>query len=103
MHAHTLTLTDMCALERTHPPHTPFKIQHTHTNTHTHTQTHTQTHTHQKNGSSFFRNIFCGPCEISLVSFEQMKLPYEWQADIVDIQIFRIGQLVILGVPGEFT
>ncbi|KAG9105678.1 hypothetical protein FRC07_009126 [Ceratobasidium sp. 392] len=31
------------------------------------------------------------------------KLPYAWQPDVVDIQMMRVGQLVILVVPGEFT
>ncbi|KAK9901622.1 hypothetical protein WJX75_005298 [Coccomyxa subellipsoidea] len=32
-----------------------------------------------------------------------VHVPYEWQPAIVDIQILRVGQLVILCVPGEFT
>jgi hypothetical protein len=32
-----------------------------------------------------------------------MTLPYPWEPSIVDIQILRIGQLVVLAVPGEFT
>ncbi|CAE6388741.1 unnamed protein product [Rhizoctonia solani] len=31
------------------------------------------------------------------------KFPYAWQPDIVDIQIMRVGQFVVLVVPGEFT
>lgn len=31
------------------------------------------------------------------------KFPYAWSPDIVDIQMMRVGQLVILVVPGEFT
>ncbi|KAG8698106.1 hypothetical protein FRC09_007432, partial [Ceratobasidium sp. 395] len=31
------------------------------------------------------------------------KLPYAWQPDVVDIQMMRVGQLVVLVVPGEFT
>ncbi|KAG9092439.1 hypothetical protein FS749_015747, partial [Ceratobasidium sp. UAMH 11750] len=31
------------------------------------------------------------------------KFPYAWQPDVVDIQMMRVGQLVILIVPGEFT
>ncbi|KAG8735768.1 hypothetical protein FRC10_010164 [Ceratobasidium sp. 414] len=31
------------------------------------------------------------------------KFPYAWQPDVVDIQMMRVGQLVILVVPGEFT
>lgn len=29
--------------------------------------------------------------------------PYPWQPSVVHIQILRVGQLVILVVPGEFT
>ncbi|KAI5389557.1 hypothetical protein KIW84_075011 [Lathyrus oleraceus] len=32
-----------------------------------------------------------------------MKLPYDWAPSILPIQTFRIGQFVILSVPGEFT
>lgn len=32
-----------------------------------------------------------------------ITFPYPWQPAIVPIQILRIGQLVILGVPAEFT
>ncbi|CAE6427996.1 unnamed protein product [Rhizoctonia solani] len=31
------------------------------------------------------------------------KFPYAWQPDIVDIQMMRVGQFVVLVVPGEFT
>lgn len=29
--------------------------------------------------------------------------PYEWSASVVDIQLLRVGQLVMLIMPGEFT
>lgn len=29
--------------------------------------------------------------------------PYDWSPKMVDIQIFKAGQLVLLIVPGEFT
>ena len=32
-----------------------------------------------------------------------MDVPWLWHPEIVDIQLFRIGGLVIAGVPGEFT
>lgn len=38
-----------------------------------------------------------------LLDTGEMKLPYDWAPSILPIQIFRIGQLVILSVPGEFT
>ena len=33
----------------------------------------------------------------------EINLPYQWQPSIVEIQILRAGQLVILCVPGELT
>jgi neutral ceramidase len=38
-----------------------------------------------------------------LLDTGQITFPYEWQPHIVDIQILRIGQLIILSVPAEFT
>uniref|UniRef100_F6QEE6 Neutral ceramidase n=1 Tax=Ciona intestinalis TaxID=7719 RepID=F6QEE6_CIOIN len=32
-----------------------------------------------------------------------MDIPYEWHPTTVDIQLLRIGQLVIAAVPGEYT
>ncbi|KAJ9553849.1 hypothetical protein OSB04_017894 [Centaurea solstitialis] len=38
-----------------------------------------------------------------LISTGEMFFPYAWAPAIVPIQILRIGKLVILSVPGEFT
>ncbi|KAM0953451.1 putative ceramidase [Dioscorea sansibarensis] len=38
-----------------------------------------------------------------LLDTGEMKKPYDWAPSILPIQILRIGQLVILCVPGEFT
>eukprot|EP00887_Chlorella_sp_A99_P008094 scaffold12.g8094.t1 len=38
-----------------------------------------------------------------LLDVGEMHFPYEWVPYIVEIQILRVGQLVILAVPGEFT
>lgn len=38
-----------------------------------------------------------------LLDTGEMKKPYEWAPSILPIQIIRIGQMVILCVPGEFT
>ncbi|KAL4436684.1 hypothetical protein ABPG75_003823 [Micractinium tetrahymenae] len=38
-----------------------------------------------------------------LLDVGEMHYPYEWVPYIVEIQILRIGQLVVLSVPGEFT
>ncbi|KAG6693140.1 neutral ceramidase 2-like [Carya illinoinensis] len=38
-----------------------------------------------------------------LLDTGEMKAPYDWAPSILPVQILRIGQLVILSVPGEFT
>ncbi|KAF7816049.1 neutral ceramidase 1-like [Senna tora] len=38
-----------------------------------------------------------------LLDTGEMKEPYDWAPSILPIQIFRIGQFVILNVPAEFT
>ncbi|KFK25279.1 hypothetical protein AALP_AA8G091200 [Arabis alpina] len=38
-----------------------------------------------------------------LLDTGEMKIPYDWAPSILPIQIFRVGQLIILTVPGEFT
>jgi len=38
-----------------------------------------------------------------LLDIGEIKEPYDWAPSILPIQILRIGQLVILSVPGEFT
>ncbi|CAH8265123.1 unnamed protein product [Arabidopsis lyrata] len=38
-----------------------------------------------------------------LLDTGEMKEPYDWAPSILPIQILRVGQLVILSVPGEFT
>ncbi|KAK9816671.1 hypothetical protein WJX72_003530 [[Myrmecia] bisecta] len=38
-----------------------------------------------------------------LLDTGSVHVPYEWQPAIVEIQILRVGQFVILCVPGEFT
>ncbi|XP_020584682.1 neutral ceramidase-like [Phalaenopsis equestris] len=38
-----------------------------------------------------------------LIDTGEMKLPYDWAPSILPIQILRVGQVVILCVPGEFT
>lgn len=37
-----------------------------------------------------------------LLDTGDVTFPYQWEPAIVPIQILRIGQLFILGVPGEF-
>ncbi|XP_010528689.1 PREDICTED: neutral ceramidase [Tarenaya hassleriana] len=38
-----------------------------------------------------------------LLDTGEMKIPYDWAPSILPVQILRIGQFVILSVPGEFT
>uniref|UniRef100_A0A7N0U3X2 Neutral ceramidase n=1 Tax=Kalanchoe fedtschenkoi TaxID=63787 RepID=A0A7N0U3X2_KALFE len=38
-----------------------------------------------------------------LLDTGEMKQPYDWAPSILPLQIIRVGQLVILSVPGEFT
>ncbi|XP_038892835.1 neutral ceramidase 2-like [Benincasa hispida] len=47
--------------------------------------------------------IACQSPKPILLDTGEMKIPYDWAPSILPIQILRIGQLVILGVPGEFT
>jgi neutral ceramidase len=38
-----------------------------------------------------------------LVATGEMKFPYQWQPNILPLQLFKIGPVVISGLPGEFT
>ncbi|XP_058215615.1 neutral ceramidase 1 [Rhododendron vialii] len=38
-----------------------------------------------------------------LLDTGEMKEPYDWAPSILPVQILRVGQLVIVSVPGEFT
>ncbi|KAK1419244.1 hypothetical protein QVD17_28407 [Tagetes erecta] len=38
-----------------------------------------------------------------LIDTGEMHEPYDWAPSILPLQIFQIGQLVVLNVPGEFT
>lgn len=67
------------------------------------------------NGNPFWklvRNVLKAPSQEQvdcqrpkpiLLDTGEMKIPYDWAPSILPVQIFRIGQLVILNVPGEFT
>ena len=61
---------------------------------------------------NFVRNFIAKPtpeqiqCHLPkpiLLDTGETKLPYPWEPTIVDIQILRMGDVLILGVPGEFT
>ncbi|XP_050212866.1 neutral ceramidase 2 [Mercurialis annua] len=47
--------------------------------------------------------ISCQHPKPILLDTGEMKEPYDWAPSILPIQILRIGQLVILNVPAEFT
>jgi neutral ceramidase len=38
-----------------------------------------------------------------LLNTGNAKLPYRWDPAVIPISVFRVGQLFILSVPGEFT
>ncbi|KAL4296728.1 hypothetical protein GQ457_12G028270 [Hibiscus cannabinus] len=49
------------------------------------------------------KQVDCQHPKPILLDTGEMKQPYDWAPSILPIQILRIGQLVILSVPGEFT
>ncbi|KAJ4725668.1 Neutral ceramidase [Melia azedarach] len=49
------------------------------------------------------KQIDCQHPKPILLDTGEMKQPYDWAPSILPIQILRVGQLVILSVPGEFT
>ncbi|XP_017756757.1 PREDICTED: neutral ceramidase isoform X2 [Eufriesea mexicana] len=48
-------------------------------------------------------DIKCHGAKPILLATGHMNLPYEWQPKIVSTQVALIGNVVIAGVPGEFT
>lgn len=38
-----------------------------------------------------------------LLATGEMTVPYDWQPVIVDVQVIRIGNILNIGLPGEFT
>jgi neutral ceramidase len=47
--------------------------------------------------------IACQHPKPILLNTGNAKLPYQWDPSSVPVSVFRIGQLFILNVPGEFT
>ena len=43
------------------------------------------------------------PLQPILFNSGGIDLPAPWTPHILPLQVFRVGQLVIIGVPGEFT
>ncbi|KAL0125798.1 hypothetical protein PUN28_004691 [Cardiocondyla obscurior] len=48
-------------------------------------------------------DVRCQSPKPILLATGRMKLPYQWQPKIVSTQVAVIGNVVIAGVPGEFT
>ncbi|XP_031838351.1 neutral ceramidase [Nomia melanderi] len=48
-------------------------------------------------------DIKCHGAKPILLATGRMTLPYEWQPSVVSTQVALIGNVVIAGVPGEFT
>ncbi|KAG7204444.1 hypothetical protein KM043_004880 [Ampulex compressa] len=48
-------------------------------------------------------DIRCHGAKPILLATGEMTMPYAWQPKIVSTQVAAIGQVVIAGVPGEFT
>ena len=38
-----------------------------------------------------------------LLNTADLNFPYPWQPRILPVQLLRVGQLIIAGVPAEFT
>ncbi|KAB2080868.1 hypothetical protein ES319_A05G095100v1 [Gossypium barbadense] len=49
------------------------------------------------------KQVDCQHPKPILLDTGEMKQPYDWAPSVLPIQILRIGQFVILSVPGEFT
>ncbi|CAL8087615.1 unnamed protein product [Calicophoron daubneyi] len=47
--------------------------------------------------------IACQAPKPIILACGEMTFPYPWQPEIVETQLFRIGNLLIAAVPGEFT
>lgn len=47
--------------------------------------------------------INCHKPKPILIATGEMKFPYLWQPSILPTQLFRIGPIVIVGLPAEFT
>ena len=47
--------------------------------------------------------IKCHAPKPILLDTGEMDWPYPWQPSIIPLQLLRVGQLVIIGVPAEFT
>lgn len=49
------------------------------------------------------KQVACHKPKPILLDTGEMSLPYAWQPDVLDTQILRIGELIIIAVPAEFT
>jgi hypothetical protein len=51
----------------------------------------------------YFVSIFISSPKPVLLAVGEAYWPYEWVPSIVETQVLRVGNLYILGVPGELT
>ncbi|KAI9599014.1 Neutral/alkaline nonlysosomal ceramidase [Syncephalis fuscata] len=49
------------------------------------------------------KQVACQYPKPILFNTGESHTPYEWQPAIIELQVFRIGQVFIVGVPAEFT
>lgn len=49
------------------------------------------------------QQIKCQAPKPILLNIGEINIPYKWGPAIVDVQMFRVGQMVMLVMPGEFT
>ncbi|KAI9508374.1 Neutral/alkaline nonlysosomal ceramidase [Russula earlei] len=47
--------------------------------------------------------VACQSPKPILLNTGYAHIPYEWSPSVVDVQMFRVGNLVILAIPGEMT
>lgn len=47
--------------------------------------------------------VKCQDPKAILLAVGEMKFPYQWAPDIIPTQLLRIGDVVIVGLPAEFT
>ncbi|KAG4217684.1 hypothetical protein PC116_g33836 [Phytophthora cactorum] len=47
--------------------------------------------------------IACHAPKPILLDVGEVSSPYQWTPNVVDVQVFRVGQLVIIVSPGEAT
>ncbi len=49
------------------------------------------------------KQVKCHHPKPILLDTGEITFPYPWQPSIIPLQILAVGQLIIIGVPAEFT